>query len=96
MTVNCKDERGNTALHQAAATGLLNECMCLVQGLGADYRILNDAGMRPKDLAVNIEEQYLTVTNTVDYGKVIEYLGRVERDACGRESFYYFKDNYHL
>jgi ankyrin repeat protein len=90
-SVNSQDERGNTALHLAAGRGLILECMSLIQTKGADFRILNHAGLRPKDLAMNLEEQYLT--STTIYGDVIEYLDRVERD-CGREFYYFSKDNY--
>ncbi len=90
--VNIQDARGNTSLHWAAGRGLYEECVRLIEIEGADYSIFNDAKLRPVDLALNMGEQDLD--NTI-YDKIVNYLGKVEREKTGCNETYYFSRDYY-
>jgi hypothetical protein len=91
--INAQDARGNTALHFAAGMGLAEGCRELVETFGADTGIKNKAGLRPVDLALNMQEQYNHRYPMANYDEVVSYLDSIMTDS----GFYYFhRDNYEL
>jgi len=89
-----KDARGNTALHFAAGLGLAEKCRELVETFGADVGIKNKAGLRPVDLALNLQEQYNHSYPMANYDEVVSYFDSIMAgEDWGR---YFHRDNYKL
>ena len=92
--IDAQDARGNTALHFAAGLGLAEKCRELVETFGADAGIKNKAGLRPVDLALNLQEQYNHSYPMANYDEVVSYLDSI---MAGEDWGHYFhRDNYKL
>lgn len=89
-----KDARGNTALHFAAGMGLVERCRDLVEHFGADASVKNGAGLRPVDLALNMQEQCISDELYASYDEVVGYLDSI---ASVEDRYHYFhRDSYKL
>ncbi len=74
ININERDDKGSTCAHKAAAQGHINVLQWLIEN-GADLKLVNSSGEKPRDLAIRFSQLACVKLLETEIGKFLFKFG---------------------